>query len=319
MKVFRIFTRIAVVVLGFIILNAIINQLYTQAVLSKLLIFKREEQFQEVKDDVSILFLGDSHSESGLWPRYIPDSFNLSNSAENFIQTYYKIAYYLEKEQLDIALVTLPLDIHEFSSHRADKFTSPYYWKKYVNYYELGNKKGEIFKYLQQRLVGELRIFNGLDFTVEFLVEGAFMGEIEQGFFMRKLDLSEYSNISGYAASRARYHLEDADYLDPLLLEYFLRMLELLKDHDVNVVLIRFPVTEEYLDGVSEYVSIEGFYEELEEILGENGFDYPILDYHDLYYGQYHLFNDPDHLNVTGAELFSLIVRDDLLELDLLP
>lgn len=319
MKGLKNFSRVAAVVLGFLILNAAINELYTRAVLSKLLIFKREEQFQDAKDDVSILFLGDSHSESGLWPRYIPNSFNLSNSAENYIQTYYKIAYFLEKEQLGIDLVTLPLDVHEFSSHRVDNFTSPYYWKKYVNYYELGKNKGELFRFLQQRLVGEFRIFNGLDFTVELLVEGAGLGEIEQGFLMRKLDLSQYPNVPGWAASRARYHLEDANYMDPLLFEYFLRMLELLQAHDIYVVLIRFPVTEEYLESVSQYISIEDFYEEVIEILAENGFDYLILDYHDLYYGQYHLFNDPDHLNVSGAELFSLIVRDDLRGLEVIP
>jgi len=128
--------------------DLLVNQLYIFVVESHSYLFRTEAQFQEYKDDTNILIVGDSHPMSAVNPLYIEGSFNLTAQGENTFETYYRLKYYLEKENLDVQLVVLPFDLHTFSSYRVDRFRTSEYWRKYIEYIELGLYKHDLMAFV---------------------------------------------------------------------------------------------------------------------------------------------------------------------------
>jgi hypothetical protein len=60
-------------------------------------------------------------------------------------------------------------------------------------------------------------------------------------------------------------------------------------------------------------------YGELESILSASGHHPPILDYHDLFWGQNEYFVNPTHLTIEGADIFTQLLAKDLKSLALIP
>ncbi len=63
----------------FFVLNAFLNRLYFELLLSKTTFSIRDAQFQEVKSDVTILVMGDSHTLAGVIPHRLEGAFNFSS------------------------------------------------------------------------------------------------------------------------------------------------------------------------------------------------------------------------------------------------
>ena len=100
---------------------------------------------------------------------------------------------------------------------------------------------------------------------------------------------------------------------------YFLKTLDLYKEHRISVVLVGYLVTREHYNAATVHVSYPQMYTKLESILADNSHNFPILDYHDLYWGQNDLFVDPTHLTLQGALNFSQVLAEDLKSLALIP
>jgi len=311
--------RILLFITGLIIINQICNLIYTEVVLSQSLLYQGEEQFQQVKQDVTILVMGDSHTEYSVNPTYMESAFNFSSSGEHYIQSFYKLRYYLEGEGLNFKTVVLPLDMHSFSGYRTDEIINNDYWRKYVDYFELAQEKEEFWTVISFRLEGELAYWHGADETKNFLSKKG--KKLNGGFLTKKKSIRKKKpqKIVNLAKSRVRSHLGKEIYFNEVLLKYFKRLLELVKKHEINVVFIRYPVTREYFQAAKKYIPEEQYYSNLKAII-EDYFQNPaILDYHDLYWDQLNFFNDVDHLNMYGAEDFSPILWQDLIDLGVTP
>ena len=105
---------------------------------------------------IKYLILGDSHSQRNFDTRILEGAFNFSSVGENFIQSYYKLATILESGEKQVENVIMPLDLHTFSSYRADKFRDSYYWVDYIDYVELGLAKDELSSFLLLYLKGRI-------------------------------------------------------------------------------------------------------------------------------------------------------------------
>lgn len=311
--------RILLFISGLIIINQICNLIYTDVILSQSLLYQGEEQFQQVKHDVTVLFMGDSHTRTGVNPIYMENAYNFASSGEHYIQTFYKLQYYLEGEGLNINTVVLPLDMHSFSGYRTDEFKDNDYWRKYVDYFELAQEKEEFWTVISFRLEGELAYWHGANETKNFLSKKG--KKLNGGFLSKKnsFQKTKHQNITKLAKFRVRIHLGKQEYFDDVLLIYFKRLLELCRKHEINAVFIRYPVTREYFQVAKINVPEEQYYSNLKVII-EDYFENPaILDYHDFYWDQLYFFSDVDHLNMYGAEDFSPILWQDLIDLGARP
>jgi hypothetical protein len=312
--------RFFVFLLGFLLLNLLCNELYYQLITSKTDIASVDRDFRDWAQDVDILVLGDSRPRTSVHPDILEESYIYAFPGENYFQTYYKLKFFLEEEKPDFKLILLQIDLLSFSSYKTDRIGDHSFWKRYIDYVELGQIKGDLFAYLSYRLEGEFAYLGGIDAALEYIRNYPVKLQTDRGFHGWQGILTErdQDRINQLAKHRAELYFAGNDYIDKDLLAYFLRTLDLCRQHDIPVVLIKYPTTKIYYDEVAALVHVDRLYEEIYASL-ESYSEIPILDYHDLYWDQPELFRDPYHLNVTGARQFTTILRDDLLGLGLLP
>jgi len=305
----------------FFLCSLLANQAHIGLVLSHSLQFQMDAQFEAEKDSVSILVAGDSHPQRDINPELLPGSFVVATAGENITQTYYRLRYYLEKEHLDIKLVILPLDLHSFSDFRADRFQNVAYWKKYIDYREIGSQKGEQLYFLGYRLRGEFTYRSGVQDLIDYLE--SLSGDQDtniliDGYLPQSGDIVTLPVDGEVLEERLQRHFLKRQMLYPESLDYFLRVIELLQDHGVKLALVRFPVPDMYYLGAKEFMDVDAYYSELNLLLTNNGYDLPILDYHDVFIQHMEYFYDSDHLNTTGTDLFTTTLYEDLIKMGLL-
>ena len=321
LKIFLL--KIILFIILFLVISHFLNRLYTSIILSNSLGFRTERQFQAGKQDARILGIGDSHIKYGLHAGYLENSFVVANSAENYIQTYYKLNTYFEDESLDVALIIMSIDLHTFSSYGKDRFENIDFWGKYINYYRLALRNNDLPRLISFWLQGEFAYVGGFDEVSSLLkiqLEDQPETELINGYQPKNGFFGEFERKEELAALRADYHFKGNDPLDPDLLLYFFKMLELARENNVQVVLVRFPVTAEYYSAASKIPSLVGHYEKIDSLLALNGYgSIPILDYHDIFWDGQNYFSDPDHLNEQGAILITKMIKNDLEDLYLLP
>ena len=272
-------------------------------------------QFEKSKEEISILFLGDSHVRSAVNPEYIPGAFNFSLDGENYIMTYYKMRYYLKDKDLDLKMVVLPIDLHSFSSYRGNRFPDPVFWGRYINYIELGQEKGSMPSFIKKTLQSEFAYLGGYDEMIEkFFSPAENARKIVQGYLPRNGDFSTASDQASMelAHKRVSIHFSGQDFVDEHLFIYFIKLLTLLEENGIEVVLVRYPVTNQYFHFAASILPVFDYVNIMEDQLKQQGFEYQILDYHDLFWGRNDLFVDSDHLNKFGAEELSKILQEDL-------
>jgi len=311
---FFIFTAV------FLVFNSLCNELYYQLVTSKTDIASVDRDFRKWAGVTDILVLGDSQPRTSVDPDILENSYIYAFPGENYIQTYYKLKYFLEKEGLDFKLILLPIDLHSFSSFKTDRIGDHSFWKRYIDYIELGKVKGDLLDYLLFRLEGEFAYLGGIDATLEYIRSYPVKLETDRGFRGWKGVLTDKTEneIRQLAKQRAEHHFAGYDYLDKDLFAYFLRTLDLCKQHNIPIVLVRYPITQLYYTEAAALIPVDRLYEQIYAGLDDFG-EIPILDYHDLYWDRPELFMDPNHLNVTGAKQFTTLLREDLFELELFP
>jgi len=316
----RLIAQFFIFALVFLPLNSLCNELYYQLIASKTEIASVDSDFREWAKETDILVLGDSRPRTSVHPDILINSYIYAFPGENYIQTYYKLKYFLEEESLDFKLIILQIDLLSFSSYKTERIGDHSFWKRYIDYIELGEIKGNLPTYLFYRLEGEFAFLGGIDATLEYLQSSPGAVQLKRGFHGWEGMLTErdQNKISQLTKHRVELYFTGHDYLDKDLLAYFLKTLDLCQQHNIPVVLVRYPTTKIYFEEVSALIHVNRLYEEIYSSL-EGYSEIPILDYHDLYWNQPELFWDPYHLNVTGAEQFTTVLKDDLIELELLP
>ncbi len=307
----------------FLVISHFVNSLYKDVVLSNSLGFRTERQFQAAKQDARILAIGDSHIKYSVHAEYLEDSFVVANSAENYIQTYYKLNSYFEDESQDVALIIMPIELHSFSSYGKDRFETIEFWEKYIEYYQLALRNNDLPRLFSFWSQGEFAYVGGFSEAMDLV--RIQLGEqpktkLINGYQPKNGNFGEFGKREELAALRADYHFKGSDPLDPELLDYFFKMLDLGRENNIQVVLVRFPVTPEYYSSAMKIPALEGHYEKLDSLLALNGYSTtPILDYHDVFWEGQDYFSDPDHLNEQGAIVITKMLKNDLEELNLLP
>jgi hypothetical protein len=298
------------------------NHIYISNILSYSILFRGEKHFYSKMPDTKILIAGDSHPRADVFHGIIDNSYIFANSAESIIQTYYHLYYLLEKEKMEIELVILPIDLHSFSSFRSDRFENTGYYKKYINYFELGIIKEDLLRYLNIRLLGEFLYIGGIGNTENVLLVKTGAKQLERiydGHYAGNDDYALSTNKKYDAEIRATRHLKGFDVIDDDMVYFFFRTIDLLISNDVKIVLVRYPITTQYFSEAGEFMDIDSYYKKISILMKEKDYDIPLLDYHDLFWDNMHLFNDADHLNNKGAKIFTYILEDDLINLGMYP
>jgi len=267
-----------------------------------------------------ILILGDSHAVCSLDPQRIGAAVNFASDGESYIHNFYKLKTALPAAP-SLRTVILPVDLHSFSDFRSARVQVSPEWAQYLDYLEIGRIRNKRFYYLREwfqlRCLGFRGRYERI-FTRWVLGRGtASVSGPDRGYLPKQgVFLKKNSRLRG--RKRALRQLFAVDRFSPEMVLYFGKILELAGRHHLNVVLLRFPVTPEYLNTAEELMSIDRFYERIGAITR----GYPRIHFLNRQRifrrppGFY--FHDAQHLNGKGAEKFSDLIRRDLARLGML-
>jgi hypothetical protein len=316
-RVAKIF-KVLLFPLIFFILNYFIGQLFLQERLSASRTGSIDSEFHKIEKNIEIVAIGDSHVATGFDPRVFAKAFNFALYGESYIYNYYKLKYVLGRNP-QVKIVILPIDLHSFSTWRADRFPHDFYWVKYVDYWEVGRHKKELLRFVGKYIKGKFFPYLG-EYETTFGLQPQEKNdrkvtapEIIRGFVVKTGTF--HKNRKKRTRQRVRLHYHDHHYFDMVAALYFEKILKLCALHKKNLVLVKFPVSEIYFRYASDQVPVKKLYARI----GEFAKPYKsviTLDYQRLFAeNDAPYFDDPDHLNRHGAKILSQKIRNDLADI----
>jgi hypothetical protein len=270
-----------------------------------------------------VAILGDSHPQKSVMAGKIDGGYNLSTSAESYIFTYFKVKYYIAQDNFHPSVAVIPIDLHSFSSFRLTRVESqdPAFWSRYVDYLEYGWETRTLESLFPTMIKAEFALLGGLDVIMGLFwpLDNPDSEPLIAGYLPQEDDFSAFTldERLDRAEERVVFHFSGYTYMEEILVEYFLRLVELLDSHGVKVVLVYYPVTEYYHDLAGEYNPVNEHLATVEYLVADLQPEL-ILDYHNLFFGQPEYFSDSDHLNVRGAEIFTDLLQEEIANAGLL-
>lgn len=239
-----------VVVIAFYILIPPANPLY-----------KQDKEFKAYKNKFEYLVLG-NHLSMKAFSEVGFDGFNYSSERESLMQNYYKLKYILEKTDKKFKKLIVPVDYHLFTDNY-DDFEDEYYWSGYVNYFELGSLKADRVKYLRKYLA---------TLCVPY-------GDALRSLFGKAFGLNDKHPKIRKESSKILYMSVDmhSSKFRELPVYYLKKIIDLAKDHKLEVRLLRTPVSKEHYLEQSKYID----YEEFDKFLSLFMQSYPELEIND--------------------------------------
>jgi len=276
--------------------------------------------FEAQKDQIQILFLGQSDMKDAIIPKLMPyKSYNFSEPGENFVATYLKLKYYIDKTP-GLKIVVLPLNLNSFATAQLEwvrgKHFPKYFTYRYITYEDFG----ELYKLMGFKVV--LKKMQSLLPFPDSRQMKTFLQNVGNLVRSKPIERSEiddgYFKVSGgnvseeYAREAVQHRFRKKYKFDEGSLTYFEKILVLCHSRGVKVVTLAMPVTDYYIKHAEKYVTRAALYERVVANPRFSPYIYRHIDYMDRYAKDHALFWNGDHLNFEGATIFSKLVASEL-------
>jgi len=261
--------------------------------------------------NISTLICGDSHPMCALDDKIIPDSINISLSAECYYYTYYRLKKILNNDN-DLKYILLGLSFSNFGENRDNRIYKTE---------EIKNMYPKYFLILENREKLDLlkKNPNGLLKSTPYILKSAITTFFKPNKYANYpfwgcFHDSKNTNLSDEnikAAINRHYYNNNFDLLQgfsALQLEYLLKIIDLCNKNNIRLYLINTPISNEYFSKIPEKF-INHYYSIVKKLKFSKNIR--ILDYHNYQLPQ-NCFGDADHLNSNGAKIFSEIIMDEI-------
>lgn len=278
---------------------------------------RTQQQYDAVRESVRTLIVGDSHAKWGILAGDLEDAFNLSLPAQTTPETYYVLASEVERPEIDLDWAVISADALAFSGWQAGERVYLHWYAPRVDYLAIGWQRRELLFYGARQLVGRhapymggrAQILNYLEtgtpphppfLQTEKLARGSFYGP-------RSWTRHKPASRNERAKGRVKIHFPEPEF-DEVAGRYLRRSLEFCRERGIRVMVVRFPMSLEYARASRAFARDARVDERLAEIFG----DHPeaiVVDARRDYLNRPKLFGDPDHLNASGARLFTARLR----------
>ncbi|MBL4803482.1 MAG: hypothetical protein JKY71_01330 [Alphaproteobacteria bacterium] len=281
----------------------IISELFLRFVVAPSDNFYKQLNFYHSVDDVRIAAFGDSRLSQGFYPFEDSGVVNLAYASENFEQVAQKLGYFLESKKAD--KIILQVGHHMFADYRFDDdrrdyqvFFSPEQpWRKKL-YLQDPELRGHLLDYWTLFFLGGFKIPNQSEFSENgavLLDMQMTMPPTEDQYYYRKTRIEEHTLKDGFENRATWDELRDT--------------IKRIKDKNIPLCLVSFPVTPFYSEPVSELEHTQAAFDKIKTIAHEERV--PYLMYWDYYGDDTSLFRNLDHLNKQGAREFAQSLVED--------
>ena len=276
--------------------------------------------FEAQKGQIQIIFLGQSDMKYAIIPQALRyPSYNFAESGENFVATYFKLKYYIDKTP-GLKIVVLPLNLNSFATAQLEwvrgKHFPKYFTYGYITYEDFGELyKLMGFKVVLKKMQSLLPFPDSKQLKTFWQNVGNLVrskpierSEIDDGFWKDsggKVE-EESARVAIPHRFRKKYKFDEG------LLIYFEKILVLCQSRGIKVITLSIPVTDYFIKHAEKYVTRAALYEKAVANPRFSPYIYRHLDYIDFYAKDYALFWNGDHLNFEGATIFSKRVASEL-------
>ncbi len=290
-----------------------------------------EQQYQqrygqaEPRPVIDLLIMGDSHAKCGIDPRLLDGAFNFATLGALYLHTYSRLKHLLEDEQQAVTRLLIPMDSHSLAWQRK-RLHEADYWAQYFDYPKLAWRSGRWVYCAREFTRHRLTPYLGAGDDMAAYALGWNIAStpfpVHRGFIPMPSDWSAYSDGQRQRLTRTRCaFLHDGyDLIDPAMFAYYLDVMRLCVRHDVQPLLCVLPLTREASIEIDEQVSGRhggaGF-EALADAYRQGLHIAPqtrLFDFRTLLEDRPELFNDADHLNASGAHIFSEVLENAIAE-----
>jgi len=317
----RFIKRIILFLIVLSILIIGIDAFYKNYVYEERRVYKKELDYNRFiselpQKEIDFVFFGDSHVLHSVNPKYIPNSYNYAFGGEKYTETYYKFRRLLDIEKIKINYAVFELDLNTFtinSEDRAFHLKHIDIYSKFVSYKDIKDIRNEslfnVWILSHFPFIGD-----GLILSERFKSATGLGNTFYKGW--NSLNLSWEDRQKNMNISDQPYI--SLEILDQLSFEYFIHTIKLAQNRNISIVFVKYPMDKHFDNRLNKYnLSRNSYYNEIfsaiDPILGD---DYRVLDYYDLYFNEPLYFADQVHLNLLGAENFSIRIYRDLLSID---
>ncbi len=319
--------RMVLLIVIIILIILILNIIYTKYVLTKKNFYRKEIAYQNYisnHSEIKYAFFGDSHTFHAIHPKFISGAFNFGSGTENYIKTYYLLERIINKDNIKVGTIVLQADLETFSTWLTNEpflFNEIELYSQFVplsKIKEVRKKDSMIELFIEAKLPV---IGKGKEFGILFSNEN--LSEMYEGWIKNYNDFSNLTETErlNIAEDGYKVHFQNQQ-ISNLSIEYFIKTMELAKKNNINVILVKYPISKEYQDITSQRgiynISKEEYYRILfdntEKVLGDN---YYVLDYQNLFLNQPEDLGDTYHVNYKGAEILSRKIYEDITKLNL--
>jgi hypothetical protein len=299
---------------------ALVNAAYIRFIQPQKIVERRLASYEDLvinlEDPViDYIFFGDSHIEGAINPLYIDGtSFNFAIGGQSYTETYYLFKRLIENNDVKFNNVVLQLDPHTFSgSVRGGKFLFDqiYFYSKFVDARKMAELKGEslasVFLRTEFPFLGNGKHFIDSILKLDDLTL-MYLG------WQNSHETTYYTDNRQEIAAETfqHYFSEGSSMIDKVTFDYFLETLKLAKESNINVIFLKYPISEEYYSEIDKNIDLDDYYRsifaEADKILD----DYAVIDLHDYFFEKGEYYWDPEHLTSPGAEIFSKKMNEEL-------
>ena len=302
--------RAAAYLAGALCVHLLLSVAFARTVIADHNITRSDQEFAEAPPHLSVVVVGDSHARNAVDARGLGlPAANIAIGGEHIVKTHYRLLDLLDRTGKQVDTVLIPAEDTAFVRQVRDKYHPVALWGRKIPFLQVAREADDPRAYALLWLRARV-----LPYADELPIWVSWT-KGSRAHFRQKL-----SKAGRLSQKSARQRLQDAKYRydkafgdgptdDALKRLYFERLIQTLQQRGIQVVLIRYPVTQAY-DRLARRARAD--VDRVVQPLVQDGI--PLLDFHDLFWGRPELFEDSDHLNADGRRRFSFGLGRTLVE-----
>lgn len=310
----QFFLKLTVFVILVLALNEGLNLVYDRWMYYFRLARNQDEQFESCPDTLKYLMLGNSHNRVN--PEILGNGFCYITPKEVYRQTWYKLKYILEKTGKRPENILLSIDPVNFSPKAENDRSFDGYWRKYLDYSVLAQEHldpGYMLNWITGNFFSYVGNYKYAYMSVLFFKTD--LSKIKYGYFPAR----NYRNFAkepnrdqlGYFVASA-YLASYAGNSSLFNTDYYCRILALCRQYKIHLILLRMPLTDEYLKYARKLVDLDKLDRDIMDVTRNNCNDFTVFDYRNEFHGKPWYFFNADHVNPAGATIISRKIKEEL-------
>lgn len=261
------------------------------------------------KENIETLFIGHSHVANAIDYELFKDSYSLAYSGENNMKNYYKLNYCIKNNFPQPKYAIFPCELVTFSKEY-------YYFFKERSFYYSIIPSNEIFECNKNKIDGYYNYYKIKLFPyIEWLQILNGKPRKEKNTLVRDFSkltpFRQQQNADIFAKDELKISDKESLFYTPSLY-YIQQTIELCKANHIKPVFVKYPITRLFFKTLKSNLidSTCIINSPSDSIIKKNKI--PILDFENIYFANPEKFADSHHLNESGKQAFSKMLKTKL-------